>query len=173
MKIIVDSREQRNMNILSYLNENGIPWTVRKLEFGDYSFEVKGISYEDKCCIERKQNLSELAGNFTKGRNRFDAEFCKGKAMGCRMLLLVEDGKAREKLKLRVQMDRAGIDEDTKFRKTWRSRFSGNSMVGSIKAFKDRYDLELVFCNKKSTGKQIVEIFKKYLEGEKDGICKP
>ena len=170
MIIIVDSREQRNMHILKTFNELGIAWKVKKLEFGDYSFEVDGKSFEEECVVERKMSLSELAGNFCKGRIRFESEFCKAKSVNCKMVLLVEDLKARDKMKLRVNMDNAGIDLETKMRKTWRSRFSGNSMIGSIKAFKERYDLDLVFCSKVRTAKEIVGVFEKYLEGVEDAV---
>ena len=167
MRIIIDSREQRNLHILKVLNQLGIEWMVKKLDYGDYAFEVDGVSYENKISIERKLTLTELAGNLTKGRNRFDAEMCRAKADNCKMVLLIEDKKAREKMKLRIQMDRAGIDDKTKHRKTWRSNFSGNSMVGSIKAFKDRYDLDLVFCSKVRTAKEIIRIFEDFLENER------
>jgi hypothetical protein len=165
--LICDTREQRNMSILSAFNEKGIPWTARKLEYGDYSFEIDGISYENKCVVERKQNLVELAGNLTKDRIRFETELAKAKADGCKIALLVEDKKAKEKMKLRIEMDKANEDMDVRFRKTWRTRFTGNGMVGSIKALKERYDLELIFCHKLATAGEILRVFEEYLENNK------
>lgn len=170
MTIIIDSREKSCQHIVKVLNEKGIEWTSRKMEYGDYSFEIDGKSYEKECCIERKMNLTELAGNICQGRNRFETEFCKSKVDKCKMILLVEDAKSREKMKLRIQMDAAEIDMDTRFRKTWRTKCTGNSMVGSIKALKERYDLELVFCSKVSTAKEMLRIFEEYLEENKNDV---
>lgn len=167
MKVIIDSREQLTRHITKWLDENGISWERRTLSYCDYSFEQDGVSYENKCAVERKNSLTEIAGNFGHGRNRFETEFCKGKADGCKMVLLIEDKRAKEKIKLRVHMDAADMDDDTKFRKTWRSKFTGNAMVASIKAFKDRYNLDLVFCNKVDVTKEMLKVFNDYLEEEK------
>jgi len=171
MIILVDSREQRNQHILQKFSELDIKFKCKKLEFGDYSFEIDGISFENICAIERKANLTELSGNLCQGRTRFETEFCKGLLNNCKMVLLIEDESVREKCKLRVAMDKTTIDADTKFRKTWRSRMTGNSMVASIKAFKERYNLELVFCKKNQTANKMLEIFerevKNYAQSEK------
>ncbi len=161
--VIVDSRERSNMNVLKYLNENNIKWIVEKLDFGDYSCKAaldgKEIDLRNIITIERKANLTEISNNFCRCRNQFETEFCKGLAVGCKMVLLVEDALVREKCKLRIEMDKAGIDQETKFRKTWRSRMTGNAMTSSFKAFKERYNLELVFCKQKDTAKRMLEIF--------------
>lgn len=170
MKIIIDSRERSNFSIVKVLNEKKMEWCVKKLEYGDYSFEINGESYEKKCVVERKMNLTELSGNICQGRNRFEIEFCKGKADNCEMTLLIEDLKAREKMKLRAQMDASGIDWDTKFRKTWRTKCTGNSMIGSIKALRDRYNLNLVFCSKVRTASEMLRIFEEYLIKNRESI---
>lgn len=170
MKIIIDTREKSNMAIMKVLNEKDIKWQARKLEYGDYSFEIDGISYENKCVIERKMSITELSGNVCQGRVRFETELSKAKSDNCKMILLVEDKNARAKFKLRIAMDAAGIDIETRYKKTWRTRCTGKSMVGSIKALKDRYDLDLLFCSKVDSAKEMLRIFEEYLDNE-NKIC--
>lgn len=38
--VICDTREQCNQHIIQFLHANGIATESRKLDFGDYSFEV-------------------------------------------------------------------------------------------------------------------------------------
>ena len=159
MKIIVDTQEKRNMHILEEFNNQNIKWTASKLKYGDYAIE----GYEKCFVVERKANLLELAGNLSQQRIRFETELAKARADKCEILLLLEDDKARAKVKLRIEMDRANVSMDTRFKKTWRSKFSGNSMAGSIKAFKDRYKLKLLFCKKCDAGNEIVKYFKEAL----------
>ncbi|MEY2669757.1 MAG: hypothetical protein RLZZ577_73 [Bacteroidota bacterium] len=169
--VIVDSRERCNMNILKYLNENNIKWIVEKLDFGDYTCKVnldgKEVDLRNILVIERKNSLTEISNNFCRCRNQFETEFCKGINAGAKWVLLVEDEKVREKCKLRIEMDKVGIDQETIFRKTWRSRMSGNAMTASFKAFKERYNLELVFCKQKDTAKRMLEIFDREVESIK------
>src|SRR5574344_863812 len=90
MTIIVDSREQENKHILSFFDQKKIPYIVRKLNQGDYSAFLSAnpelglpfdISLEGVIAIERKgasgSGLSEIAGNFTAGRQAFENEFIR------------------------------------------------------------------------------------------------
>ena len=160
----IDNREKKNMNITSRFQLLNIKWMPCTLKYGDYSFEYDGKSYEKILVIEKKSSLTELSGNICQGRIRFETEFSKAKADNCKMILLIEDEKAREKMKLRIAMENAGIDLETKYRKTWRTKCTGNGMVGSIKALKDRYDLDLIFCSKRKTASEIIRIFQDYLK---------
>lgn len=93
MEIIIDSREHKEKiceHILSYLNMKKIKYTFEKLDFGDYSFKYKKESFANRFSIERKNSLNELAGNFAKGRERFENEFKRAK--NAKMILMIENG---------------------------------------------------------------------------------
>lgn len=145
--IIIDSREKSNFNILKYLNENRIKWTCEKLDYGDYSFEFDNVNYKDKCVIERKANLDELAGNLTYGRGRFLKEFERGKEDNCKIFLMVESG-SWEKIQ----------------KHAYRSGFSANAFIASLKSWEGKGLFELDFVRKVDAGKYIVE---KFLEAKK------
>lgn len=217
--VIVDSREQKNLHVLSRLSEKGIKFMVSALKYGDYSFYIQGneeqgieesIFFWDKVVVERKNSLLEIAGNFCKGRTRFYQEFAKAKNDGCKVTLMIEDEKGRDKIRLRKELDvglqkvkqhikeyekrikdepdefirqlledekllieqKLNIDEEFALRKTWKSRFCANSMIAGIKTFKDRYDLDVIFCKKTESADKMLEIFYKaidsYLKSDKE-----
>jgi ERCC4-type nuclease len=78
--IICDTREQQNVHIVSRLNELGVKFEHKKLDFGDYSFKVGDRDFSLQCVVERKANINELWGNLTKERERIEKEF---QAMSC------------------------------------------------------------------------------------------
>lgn len=58
---IIDTREKEPWRLVASTIDGVV---VEKLDTGDYS--IKGL--EDKLCIERKQSVSELAGNVSQPR---------------------------------------------------------------------------------------------------------
>lgn len=197
MKIITDTREIRNQHILAEFSKQDTSFKIKKLHFGDYSIE----GHENNIIIERKASLTELAGNFCKGRKRFEAEFIRAKEAGAKIYLLIEDSESREKMLLRRDLEKCKNTQEkkqflieryiklfpedepithkvNKFVKklesldieqyildnTWKSKFYANSMIASLASWKEKYDLNIVFCSKKESGKVIIDIFQKYLE---------
>jgi len=61
MKIIVDTREKHPW---TFDGLEGIETISQKLDTGDYAIEGR----EDLLCIERKESVSEIAGNIVKPR---------------------------------------------------------------------------------------------------------
>lgn len=120
--ILVDTREKVNQHILRKLDELNLPYRLKKLDYGDYSFEWKDKSYENKIVIERKNSLDEIIGNFTKGRDRFRKEFERAK--GCKVILMVED--SLERLESAEYRSRMTPDDLKKFIKTWCTHFQLN-----------------------------------------------
>lgn len=83
MVIMVDTREKKMSHITQYFDKSNIRYEIRGLKYGDYSFYIpkneKLAIYEDlefssKITIERKASLTELSGNLTQGRDRFERE---------------------------------------------------------------------------------------------------
>lgn len=161
MQIIVDSREQRNGLILEYFSNQGIAFKIKKLSEGDYSMS----GFENKVIVERKQSLTELSNNFTKGRMRFEKEFIRAKESGAKVILLIEDEKGRERMLERREKDKdKSLTAEQRQKGTWKSNFSANSMIGSLQKWKERYGFDILFCSRKDSGREILNIFKKYLE---------
>ena len=84
MKIICDSREQKNQHILKYFEKKNIEYETKKVDEGDYKLEGK-----DTICIERKGNLNEIMANITQAR--FKRELERAKQKGVKLIVLIEN----------------------------------------------------------------------------------
>lgn len=152
-KIIVDTREQKWQHIECSLKATGTPYERCKLDFGDYSCTVGDgrISFFDKVVIERKANLDEIAGNFTKGRERFDREFKRAVDSKAKVFLIIENASW----------------EDIK-NHNYRSRFSPKSFIATLLAWQARFNITVFFCKQNSSGDVIKGILwyfaKEYLK---------
>jgi ERCC4-type nuclease len=148
MSIICDSREHEHANdhILDYFSAHNIQFVRRKLDFGDYSFEIPDRSFETAIAIERKMNLTELSGNLCQNRERFEAEFSRAKEAGAKMILMIED------------IGWTGILEHK-----YRTGLNEKSFYASLMAFQHRYDLNIQFVPKKYAGLYIYSTFYYYL----------
>ena len=149
MIIQIDSREKARAieKILREFDKQGVKHISSKLYAGDY------IDMEHPLLIiDRKQNIREIASNVTSEHKRFKAELEKVKEIGAKMIILIEedtiDGKPIESL------------EDIML---WKPK-PGQGTVSGMRVYKILanwvrvYPLEVQFCNKRHTGKRIIEI---------------
>ena len=106
MRILIDTREQKNDHIIAYFNAKKIPFEFRKLEYGDYSCILPAkahwfnkelpvipneISLEQFAVIERKHSIDEIATNIGKDSERFERELIRIKAANAKAVLLLEN----------------------------------------------------------------------------------
>ena len=127
--VLCDTREIRSQHILCALNDLGIKFKQKKLNFGDYSFELYGMNFENICVIERKAHLTELSGNFCSGRMRFAKEFEKAKEAGAKVTLICEDANGKAKMLLRREIDKP---KDIKGKKNIILQNYVNSLPGNL-----------------------------------------
>lgn len=150
-EIIVDTREQATNRSLKRYEKFGVPYSRQTMNYGDYTYNLtfpnnkklhrSGARVDGVCCIERKQNLDELAMCFTRQRERFAREFQRAGDHNAKMYLLVENA-TWEML----------IDGQ------YRSRFRPKSFLASITAWQVRYNLTVIFCDMRTSGILIKEI---------------
>ena len=143
--IICDTREKKNQHVLSYFDRCGIPYEIRKLETGDY------MEYSNpRLIIDRKQNLGELCGNLcSDDKSRFWREVRRSKADGIRLIFLIEQGGNFKTIK--------DVTE-------WKSKFTkvtGYQLYNEMCRCHIAYNVDFWFCDKRNTGKRIVEILTK------------
>lgn len=100
--ILIDTREQQNQHITSYLDTKNIPYQNKKLDYGDYSCFLPrnaelGIMRDMyfPLSIERKNSVCELAATI-KDRTRFENELIRSHRSN--FLLLVEDAAGYENI---------------------------------------------------------------------------
>ena len=149
-RIIVDTREQRTSKAVERYKSFGVPYEQATLNYGDYCANVT-ISNKDlhdtserisaKCVIERKMNLDELAGCFTRSRDRFRKEFERARDADATVYLLIENGTYEALIYHR-----------------YRSRFNPEAFLASLTAWQVRYGLRVIFCKAATSGRIIREI---------------
>lgn len=139
--ILVDSREQKNQHILSYLDKKKIKYELTKLDYGDYSckfvdLETYGITYpislEKNCVVERKNSLEEVSGNLTQGRTQFENEFIRAKGDNCNVHLVIADGS----------FDKVAYSQ-------YNTEFNNKSFYNSLLSFQIKYGLSIEFVSEK------------------------
>ena len=147
MTLLIDSREKwtqagsRDKHIKSYLDRNGIEYTVRALDVGDYLLEGGTIT------VDRKHGMDEITKNLTNKADhaRFMREVRRAYAARITLIVLVE------------QRGIKGTNDVLK----WRSKHSGvtgSAVVREMFRLQMAYGVKFLFCDPRSTGRRIMEI---------------
>lgn len=149
MVCLVDTREQDTPAFrerISHFDQ----WERHKLDAGDYSakFLLPDSSWFFlPVSIERKYALDELCMCYCQQRGRFEREFERALEAHSKLYLLVEGGSW-----------------ENVYSGKYRSQMNPKSLVGSILAWLARYNCQLMFCKKETSGQLIKDIL--YREGK-------
>lgn len=148
MIIITDSREKSHIigRILDYFDREGIKHHSSKLIVGDYMNMDNA-----KLSVDRKFSLSELANNLTNDSGRFMREVRLAKELGIHLVVLCEHG---------------GWCKSIRDVKDWHNpmqgkipyAISGKELMERIYKVHIAYGVDFLFCDKRCTGRRIVEI---------------
>ena len=148
MTIITDSREKAHIigRILDYFDREGIKHYSSKLIVGDY------MNIDNpRRVVDRKFSLSELATNLTNDSGRFMREIRLAKELGIHMIVLCEQGAWVK-----------GIKDVAQWHNPMQGKIpyaiSGKDLMERIYRVHIAYDVDFLFCDKRSTGKKIVEL---------------
>ena len=150
-EILIDTREQPTERSERRYKAFNAPYSRATLDYGDYTYnavlpggkaiyDVSG-AIKPLCAVERKMNLDELAGCFTRSRERFKREFERAQENGCRIYLICENANWENLLTGR-----------------YRSLFNENAFVASQIAWMVRYNANVIFCKEETSGRLIKEI---------------
>lgn len=163
MDIQIDSREKSRAirKIIKTFDEQGVKHFSSKLLVGDY------MSLDNpRLIIDRKQNLQELCGNVCQQHERFKRELLRAMEAGIQLVILVEHGPTIQSLE-DVYFWKNPRKHEVKFRTVngKRERYivsakavDGNQLYKSLCTIRDRYNVRFEFCEKKDTGKKIIEV---------------
>lgn len=149
MVCLVDTREQDTPAFrerISHFDQ----WERHKLDAGDYSakFLLPDSSWFFlPVAIERKYAIDELCMCYCQQRGRFEREFERALEAHSKLYLLVEGGSW-----------------ENVYSGKYRSQMNPKSLVGSILAWLARYNCQLMFCKKETSGQLIKDIL--YREGK-------
>lgn len=145
MVIQIDSREKDRAirKIVEEFDRRGVKHPVSKLMVGDY------MNYDNpRLIVDRKQNLSEVCSNVCQGHERFRNELKRARENEIRLIILVEHGRGIHCL------------EDVIW---WNNPRGGKSIQGEVlykvmKTQERKYGIKYLFCDKRQTGRRIIEI---------------
>ena len=143
-RLIIDSREHPDAiaGIVAWLEKHGVPYVIRKLETGDYMLEGR-----DKRVVDRKQSLGELAHNLLSpdDRPRFYREIRRARAQGIELIILCEHGGIHCLNDVKQWVPKYG-------------KVTGRALADAIARLEIGYGVPVLFCDKRSTGRRILEI---------------
>lgn len=163
MDIQIDSREKARAitKIIKTFDENGVNHFSSKLLVGDY------MNLDNpRLIIDRKQNLQELCGNVCQQHERFKKELIKAMQANIQLIILVEHGPDVKTIE-----DVYFWQNPRKHEVRWRmvngkrekyvvsaKAVDGNQLYKSLCTIRDRYNVRFEFCEKKDTGRKIMEL---------------
>ena len=148
MTIQIDTREKARaiQQIKAEFQKQNIDTITSKLWVGDYA-RIDNLS----TVIDRKQNLLELASNVVE--KRFHDEIKRASEHGIKIIFLVEHGRNIRDLIDVLFWENPRKAESPKC-------ISGEHLFKAMNTMTERYGVEWQFCQKRDTGKRIIEILK-------------
>ena len=111
--------------------------------------------------IDRKQNLSEIAGNATSGHGRMKRELERLDKMGGQMIFLIEQKSYTDPSGKKHQLNSL---EDIMYWENPHGCVNGVQVYKVLDAWQYKYNISYRFCDKRSTGKVILEILNNGLQ---------
>ena len=141
MVYVFDSREKKNDHIKAYFEKHSIPFKVQKLDEGDYQIEGK----PDRA-VDRKQNMQEMYNCVVNDKSRFMKEVRRCYEKRIKLYALIEHGGPIKSL------------ADVPRRVPTYGTISSREIAERLYRLHISYGVEFLFCDKRSTGKRIVEL---------------
>lgn len=163
MDIQIDSREKARAikKIVQTFEKEGVNYFTSKLLVGDY------MNLDNpRLIIDRKQNLQELCGNVCQQHERFKKELIKAMQANIQLIILVEHGPDVKSIE-DVYFWQNPRKHEVKWRMVNGKRekyvvsakaVDGNQLYKSLCTIRDRYNVRFEFCEKKDTGRRIMEL---------------
>ena len=101
--------------------------------------------------IDRKRNLTELCGNVCQQLPRFRAELKRANEYGIKLIILCEHGQNIKQLSDVIKWNNPRLKQSP-------LALSGERLYKKLRALSDKYNVNIVFCNKNETGNKILEL---------------
>lgn len=149
--LLIDTREKPKATetIMKQIKEAGIRYERTKLLFGDYMDWGR-----PHIVIDRKQNIAELAKNCTSEHERFRRELERAQRANSTLIILVEQNRYRD----RDRWIHVETIEDLMLWSSPHTTIRGEKVYRVLRAWMAKYPIRVEFCDKRHTGKRIIEI---------------
>lgn len=149
--LLIDTREKPKaiQNIIKTFDAAGVAHESTKLFFGDYMEYSK-----PNIVVDRKQNILELAKNCTSDHERFRRELERVKTAGAELTVLVEQNRYKD----RDEWIQVETITDLMLWSSPYTTIRGEKVYRVLASWCAKYPLKVEFCDKRQTGKRILEI---------------
>lgn len=149
--LLIDTREKPTAigKITAYFDTQGIQYDRTKLYIGDYMYLDNPT-----LVIDRKQSIAEISANCTRDHKRFKAELERAKAAGVTIVFLIEQNRYQDRGKTKT----VNSIEDLIL---WEPKYGvirGEQIYRILSGWLYKYPIRIEFCDKRSTGRRIIEI---------------
>lgn len=143
MIIYADTRQKDGKHTKKHEQIEKLGYTLehKALSIGDYMLEGK-----DNISIDTKQNLDEIASNVFDESGRFMREVRKAYQNKVKLIVLIEQGGKIKSI------------EDVPQWNSKHSKITGRGLSNRLFRIHVAYGTEFLFCDKRVTGKRIVEL---------------
>lgn len=143
MIIYADTRQKDGKHTKKHEQIEKLGYTLehKALSIGDYMIEGK-----DNISIDTKQNLNEIASNVFDESGRFMREVRKAYQNKVKLIVLIEQGGKIKSI------------EDVPQWNSKHSKITGRGLSNRLFRIHVAYGTEFLFCDKRVTGKRIVEL---------------
>lgn len=143
MIIYADTRQKDGKHTKKHEQIEKLGYTLehKALPIGDYMLEGK-----DNISIDTKQNLDEIASNVFDESGRFMREVRKAYQNKVKLIVLIEQGGKIKSI------------EDVPLWNSKYSKITGRGLSNRLFKIHVAYGTEFLFCDKRVTGKRIVEL---------------
>lgn len=150
--IQIDTREKQRaiQQIVKTFDQCKINYIQSKMYVGDYCLLENPL-----LIIDRKQNLSEIAGNATSGHGRMKRELERLDKMGAQMVILVEQKTYTDPNGRKHTLNSL---EDILYWENPHGSVDGVQVYKILDAWQYKHNISYQFCDKRTTGRRILEI---------------
>ena len=148
MVFIHDTRDKitKHRNVDEYLIAQGHKVVRSKLFVGDVS-----LLNDQSTSIDLKRNLAEVAVNVGQDHARFKRELERAQEYGIHLVFLVEHGGTIKTLEDVQAWSNPRLKDHP-------LALSGQRLYKIMLTMQNKYGIEWLFCDKRCTGRRIVEI---------------
>lgn len=162
MTIQIDSREKakERERIEKQLDKLKVDHFVSKLYVGDY------MNLDNpRLVIDRKLDLNEICGNVCQQHERFRKELIRAKEQGIKVIILIEEPNIESVVDVWFWENPRKVSYRwiMKDGHPWKEMckkppIQGKQLYKSLCTLEERYGVQFEFCDKKSTGRKIIEL---------------
>lgn len=141
MVYVIDNREQPTKALakrMEYLQPN-VRETVNAGDYAAKTLLPDGTWFYLPVAVERKMSLTEIAGNLTRERERFRAEFNRASEHGIRLYILIEQASW-----------------EAAYSGAYRSQMKPQSLIASLLTWSARYGCPILMCERPETGGKLI-----------------